>query len=198
MTSDKPLDHWATTIADWSAAHATGWYVGVTHEYLDVASAGIIDGAEFVDHADGANRPDKFSRDIALLEEALKTETRPGMIERYTSIWRSRISTPAIGPRPRNTTKRVQLGGFDEEVWYAQLHLAQCLGNMGDEPKFVWSMLQAYQMRPHRAEALYDLARTFANEATTISVCCFPTSACEWPIPSTTYCSLTIRSSTLV
>ena len=35
---------------------ATGEYQGVTHEYLDVPSAGSIDGAYFIDHADGANR----------------------------------------------------------------------------------------------------------------------------------------------
>src|SRR5207342_378247 len=63
--------------------HAQGWYIGVTHEYLDVPAAGIIDGAEFIDHADGANRPEKLSRDIALLEQALQIETRPGLIERY-------------------------------------------------------------------------------------------------------------------
>src|SRR5580765_6836855 len=62
---------------------ATGWYVGHTHEYLDVPSAGSLAAAEFIDHADGANRSEKISRDIALLTAALKTETRPSLIQRY-------------------------------------------------------------------------------------------------------------------
>jgi hypothetical protein len=56
---------------------------------------------------------------------------------------------------------RAGLGGFAEERWNAQLHYAHCLENSGDRPGFVWEMLRAYELRPHRAETLYDLARYF-------------------------------------
>src|SRR5450759_2008337 len=45
----------------------TGGYVGVTHEYLNVAGGGHLAGVSFIDHADGANRPNKFKRDIEML-----------------------------------------------------------------------------------------------------------------------------------
>jgi glycosyltransferase involved in cell wall biosynthesis len=141
---------------------ATGNYVGVTHEYLDVATAGALDGAEFIDHADGANRPEKFSRDIALLEAALKTETREGLIQRYHFyLAQSYFDKGDWAKAAEHYRIRTTLGGFDEEVWNAQLHYAHCLSNLGNQPGFLWEMLRAYQLRPQRLESLYDLAKYF-------------------------------------
>jgi glycosyltransferase involved in cell wall biosynthesis len=141
---------------------ADGWYMGVTHEYLNVPSAGTIDGAWFRDHADGANRADKLARDVALLEEAIGRETNPGLIERYTfylanSYFELHEWDKAAGYYKR----RVALGGFDEERWYAQLRYAHCCSAMGDVLAAVWALLQAYHMRPQRLETLHDLARLF-------------------------------------
>lgn len=145
--------------------HATGWYVGVTHEYLDVASAGPLDGAEFIDHADGANRPDKISRDIALLEEALQTETRSGLIERYHFyLAGSYYDLGNWAKAAEHYAKRTTLGGYAEECWYAQMRLAMCRKQMGDLPSFLSTMLAAYRMRPHRAEVLYELARYYREQ----------------------------------
>jgi glycosyltransferase involved in cell wall biosynthesis len=141
---------------------ADGWYVGVTHEYLDIPASGIITSADFVDHADGHNRPDKCVRDIALLEQALATETRSGLIERYTFyLANSYFELGSWETAIDYYKKRVALGGFDEERWYAQMRLAQCRGNMGDQAGFLLEMFRAYKMRPHRAEVLYELAKDF-------------------------------------
>jgi glycosyltransferase involved in cell wall biosynthesis len=144
------------------AKKADGRYVGVTHEYFDSASDGTIDGAFFVDHADGANRADKFARDIALIEAALATETRPSLIERYEFyLAQSYFDAGNWEKAAEHYRKRVALGGFEEERWNAQLHYAHCLDNMGRHAEFLWEMLQAYAMRPSRAETLYDLAKYF-------------------------------------
>ena len=141
---------------------ATGQYIGVTHEYLDVATDGVLAGAEFIDHADGANRPEKFSRDIALLEEALKTETSEGLIQRYHFyLAQSYFDNKDWAKAAEHYKLRTELGGFAEEVFIAQLHFAHCLANQGDQAGFLWGMLRAYQMRPSRLESLYDLAKYF-------------------------------------
>lgn len=144
---------------------ADGWYVGVTHEYLDVASDGVLDTAEFIDHADGANRPDKFSRDIALLEKALETETRPGLIERYHFyLAGSYFDAGAFAQAATHYRTRVTLGGFEEERWYAQMRLALCYKAIGNTAAFVAEMITAYQMRPQRSEPLYELARYYREK----------------------------------
>jgi glycosyltransferase involved in cell wall biosynthesis len=141
---------------------APGEYLCPTHEYLNVPAAGAVEGIWFKDHADGANRPEKFARDIALLEQALKTEARPGLVERiHFYLGQSYFDSRQWFKAAEHYKKRVELGGFEEERWNAQLHLAHCLDNLGDKAGFVWEMLQAYRMRPSRAEALYDLAKYF-------------------------------------
>jgi glycosyltransferase involved in cell wall biosynthesis len=137
-------------------------FVGVTHEYLDVLSAGVIDGAYFIDHADGSNRTDKVQRDIALLERALVTETRPGLVERYHFyLAQSYFDAGEYQLAAAHYEKRVSLGGFDEERAFAQRQLARCQAKMGDSKGFVWEMLRAYSMRPQRVEPLCDLAQSF-------------------------------------
>jgi glycosyltransferase involved in cell wall biosynthesis len=141
---------------------ADGWFVGVTHEYLDIPTAGKIDDAYFIDHADGANRPDKCVRDISLLTEALRTETRPGLIERYHFyLAQSYFDVGDYEQASYHYKIRAGLGGFDEERWYAQMRFAQCRGRLGDQANFLLEMFRAYHMRPQRAEVLYELAKTF-------------------------------------
>lgn len=142
---------------------AAGNYIGVTHEFLDVETAGKIDGAYFIDHADGASRPQKYQRDIAMLEEALKTETRPQIAGRYLFyLAQTYFDSGEWAKAAENYRKRAELaGGYDEEQWDAQLHYAHCLDNLGDRAGFVLAMLRAHEMRPHRVEVLYDLAKHF-------------------------------------
>ena len=50
-------------------------YFGVTHEYIDVPGDVVeLQGAWYIDHADGSNRGDKSERDIRLLKAALDLE----------------------------------------------------------------------------------------------------------------------------
>ena len=163
---------------------AEGWYVGVTHEYLDVASAGVIDSAEFIDHADGANRPDKFKRDIALLEAALKTETREGLIQRYHFyLAGSYYDVGNFAQAADHYKIRTALGGFDEEVWYAQMRYAQCLARLDDQSGYLREMLRAYQLRPARGEVLHDLARHFRERGDNSVSLLFSTPGLQLPHP---------------
>jgi glycosyltransferase involved in cell wall biosynthesis len=143
---------------------ATGWYRGVTHEYLDVAGGASVanDVAYFKDHADGANRPEKFKRDIALLEKGLADEPNN---ERYMFyLAQSYRDGGELDKAMEMYKKRVDAGGWAEEQWNAQVNYAHCFKEKGDEPQFVINMLKAYNMRPSRAEAMYDLAHYFREK----------------------------------
>ena len=149
---------------------AGGQYECPTHEYLDVATAGALDGVWFRDHADGSSRPGKLERDIALLEAALRTETRPGLIERiHFYLAQSFLDLGNWAKAAEHYKIRVGFGGFEEERWYAQLQYAKCLRGLGDHTSYVWEMLAAYRMRPKRAETLYELARYFRERGDNFS-----------------------------
>lgn len=143
------------------AADHTGKYLGVTHEYLDVPSAAEIKESEafFIDHADGANRPEKFRRDIRLLKRGLREEPNN---ERYmfylANSYRDAGEYTQAIPWYK---KRVAAGGWDEEVWQAQVFMAHCYYQQGNEGEFIRNALLAYNMRPKRAEPLHDLAHHF-------------------------------------
>ena len=136
------------------------WYRGVTHEYLDVPGGVTrLTGLWYKDHATGANRVDKFERDIRLLKEALKLD--PGNVryhfylaQSYRDAGRKREAADAYA-------QRADMGGWDEEVWVARRQLALCLRDLGDENGFRQAALAAFNLRPQRAEPLYDLAHHY-------------------------------------
>jgi len=163
---------------------AIGNYVGVTHEYLDVQSAGVLDGAYFLDHADGANRPDKFARDIDLLTKALETETRPGIVERYHFyLAQSYFDAGQWEKAIEHYRKRTEFGGYEEERWYARMRLAHCYRSLGLDVHFLWEMLQAYNQRPQRAETLHDLAKYFREKGGNHASLIFSEAGLGLPVP---------------
>ena len=145
-------------------AKVMGQYVGVTHEYLDVASAGLIDEdvAYFIDHSDGANRPEKFKRDIRLLTADMKKD--PNNVRSMFYLANSYRDAGKPDRAAKMYQRRVAAGGWDEEVWQAQVNYAQCLREMKDEAGFIREMLVAYNMRPTRAEPMYDLAKHYREK----------------------------------
>ena len=136
-------------------------YRGVTHEYLDVESGGCVpkEAAHFIDHADGANRPDKYKRDIQLLKKGLKAE--PDNVRYMYYLAQSYKEAGKPEKAAEWYQKRIDAGGWPEEVWSAQHCLAHCYLDMGKKEKFIWNLIEAYNKRPSRAEPLHDAAKWF-------------------------------------
>ncbi len=141
---------------------ATGNYVGVTHEYLDVTTAGEVHGIYFQDHADGSNRKNKSVRDIRLLKEAIKTDPNNGRSWFYLAQSYKDAGQPEKAAKAYR--KRIELGGWDEEIWNASFNLANTLRESGNDSGFVAEMLGAYNFRPSRAETLYALANYYRTK----------------------------------
>ena len=56
--------------------------------------------------------------------------------------------------------KRAAMGGWEEEQWYSVLRVAMCMTNLGEDwAKIQDVFLQSYNLRPHRVEPLFNLAR---------------------------------------
>ncbi len=141
---------------------AAGGYLGVTHEYLAIPTAGCLTGVHFVDHACGSNRADKFQRDIDLLLADLRDH--PDNDRSWFYLAQSYRDNGQPAQAAQAYKRRIELGGWAEEVWNAITNYASALKNCGDEGGFVLNNLKAYNFRPSRAEPLYDLAHHFRNQ----------------------------------
>lgn len=142
-----------------------GWrYVGVLHEYAhsDVANtAARLAGDYHVEsrRLGARNRdPRKYHKDAAVFERALVDE--PDNTRYWFYLGQSWFDAGEPARAKAAYQRRVQLGGWNEEVYYAQLRVGLCEELLGaDSAQVVHALLQAHQIRPTRAEALYHLAR---------------------------------------
>jgi glycosyltransferase involved in cell wall biosynthesis len=143
-------------------ANHPGRYIGVTHEYLNAATAGTLKGCYFFDHADGSNRKDKYKRDAELLVASLNRN--PGDARGWYYLGQSYRDAGNARGALTAFNKRIALKGWDEEVWQAMVNAAHCKLALKDEGGFVNGLLQAFEFRPRRAEPLYDLSKYFREK----------------------------------
>lgn len=165
-------------------ADATGQYLGVTHEYLNVeAAAGIPERAAFfIDHADGANRPEKFKRDIRLLRRGLQEEPNN---ERYMFYLANSYRDAGEHDRAiKWYERRIAAGGWDEEMWQARLNVAYCHLAVKNEAGFILNALEAYKMRPTRVEPLYDMAHYYREKGWNAPAALFAEAGMAIPKPN--------------
>jgi glycosyltransferase involved in cell wall biosynthesis len=157
--TDSGLTYWNTRLV---RRDAGARYHGVTHEYLDVpGDAEELRGVWYKDHASGSNRVDKFDRDARLLIEALKDDPENRRYIFYLA--QSYRDGGRIEEAAETYAKRAEMGGWDEEAWYARLQEARCRRDLGDDGAFLRLLLMAFNQRPTRAEPLYELARYYRD-----------------------------------
>jgi tetratricopeptide (TPR) repeat protein len=145
--------------------HSTATYLTPTHEFLNAPTGGCIplQKAHFIDHADGSSRPEKFKRDIAIFEKALARGDQP-QDRIYYYLAQSYRDSGDFAKAAEWYQRRVDLGGWAEEVWSAWTCLAACHRDMGHVGEFLRCNLAAYNFRPSRAEALYDVAKFYREK----------------------------------
>ena len=115
-----------------------------------------------VDHGDGGCKSDKYSRDVRLLKEDLAempndTRTHFYLGQTYLCMrdWPNAIAT---------LKRRIELGGWDEEVYIARHYLGECYENAGQPADAIYTLLEAWQARPFRTEALMRAIRLYRRE----------------------------------
>jgi glycosyltransferase involved in cell wall biosynthesis len=131
--------------------------VGPTHEYYDVSgTVGRLETLHIADIGDGGCKADKFTRDIRLLTEALETEPNNPRYHFYLANSYRDVGNTEMAAK--HYKKRVELGGWHEEVFYACYELGK-LYNNSTEVVYWW--LEAYNHNPKRAESLYELVKHY-------------------------------------
>jgi glycosyltransferase involved in cell wall biosynthesis len=139
---------------------------GVVHNYLVGGSkCETLPGTMIVSpnrgkggKSSGLSSKEKYLRDAQLLEQELQknqndARSRFYLAQSYRDAGENQLAY-------ENYLKRIELGGWAEEVYYSMLQAATCKWKIsGAFP--LEDFLKAYNYRPTRIESLYEIARHF-------------------------------------
>jgi tetratricopeptide (TPR) repeat protein len=160
------------------------WYSGVTHEHIATDGrfeAGELDALAIEHHADGSTRPEKLIRDLGLLKRELARSPNAPRATFYLAQ-----TLKELGEREAAIDayrQRVELGGWDEEVFYANLQQGALLAQ-DDVAAATSVLLESWERRPSRAEPLYELARIHRRRGDFSMAHMFASRGMEIPYPA--------------
>jgi len=140
------------------------FYVGVTHEYIHSHTAkqppAPLPAITIIDFCDGGSRADKFTRDVELLTASVTDDPQNARDVFYLAQ-----TYKDLGRHAEALTwyeRRVMLGGWPEEVFYAMYQVGRMQQAMGIKwEQVLMSYLRAYGYRPTRMEPLLEIVRHY-------------------------------------
>ena len=143
-------------------------YTGVTHEYIntppDNRGYNIEKNSLFItDVGDGGSKSDKFERDIKLLLQGIHDE--PKNERYYFYLANSYHDSGRFGEAINVYKKRIELGGWVEEVWYSYYRIGLCYKHMGKMENAIFSWMEGYEFYPLRLEGLYEILRYYRDNS---------------------------------
>jgi hypothetical protein len=163
-------------------------YVGACHEYI--TGSGIettdmtqLEGIHIQHLEDGSRREVKLQRNLVLLQKAYALnpdDPRTIFYMAETHFCLGAFDTAAVW-----YLRRMEAGGWDEEVFYATYKHALCRVNAGrtDAPN---ALLDAYSARPSRAEPLMALAKLCRDRKNWAAMHIFTSKAITIPMTTDT------------
>jgi tetratricopeptide (TPR) repeat protein len=151
-------EHWMKALVrdehDW-------FYVGAVHEYIDTRyaeerSENLL-GVSFDRWGGvGGDRTGRWERDLELLTAEVErdpddTRSRFYLAQTYRDLDRPREAI-------EHYAARAEMGGWDEEVYNALLQVGMLKANLDDWGGGLAALVDAWETRPSRLEAIYELA----------------------------------------
>lgn len=131
------------------------WH-GVLHEYIYTENAkqcAVLQGVEYIYICDGARASDplKYEKDAKILEAALEKEPNNARYMFYLA--QTYASAHNLEKALEYYNKRIDMGGWDQEVFWAMIQVAQLKMVLGyDEKSVEESYIKALRFRPNRPE----------------------------------------------
>jgi tetratricopeptide (TPR) repeat protein len=131
--------------------------IGSTHEYwgCDGKRSGSISSPIITDIGDGGCKADKFPRDARLLEEELAEQ--PNNVRTLFYLGQTYMSLGRNDDAIQMLKRRIELKGWEEEIYISHLYIGDCLKNLGRQAEAIVEWLKAWQLRQHRTEAALRL-----------------------------------------
>jgi len=130
----------------------------------------------------GGSRGNKYERDHDLLLKDLERDPNNSRTVYYLAQTLKDLG--GMAEAGQLYERRVDMGGWGEEAWHAQLMAARCYGTFEADAELVFGLLKAYSMRPWRAEPLLSLATHYRNKGSNDLAVMFAKQGMAVPYPS--------------
>ena len=139
--------------------------VGPTHEYYDLPAGHSDEKLATIwidDIGDGGSKANKFERDIKLLKDGIEEEPNNGRYYFYlaNSYFNSGRNLECI-PYYK---KRIELGGWIEEVFYAHLNLGHAYMKSGQDGEAIFTWMNGYNHYQNRSETIYEICKYYREK----------------------------------
>jgi Glycosyl transferase family 2 len=141
-------------------------YVGVVHEYPHCEDPYVqerLEGEYYIEsrRLGGRNLDTrKYERDRDLL--LAEVERNPDDARSVFFLAQSYYHLGDFANVRKWDARRAEMGGWDEEVYYSMLRVAEAMSHLGEPwPEVQDAYLRAWEFRPTRAEALYAIAYVY-------------------------------------
>jgi len=139
-------------------------YVGVTHEYISTPpnskTANIEKDILFIrDIGDGGAKSDKLSRDIRLLKKGIEEDPRNDRYHFYLA--NSYYDNGKYEEAIEIYKKRIELGGWDQELWYSHYRIGLSYKNQGKTEAAISAWLDGYELIQNRIENIYEIIQHY-------------------------------------
>jgi len=142
-----------------------------THEYYDLPPGSRnekLDSIWINDIGDGGSKSDKFERDIRLLKKGIEEEPNGKSNGRYYFyLANSYFNTGKHEESIPYYRRRIEIGGWHEEVFYAHLNLGHAYMRIGQEELAIITWMNGYNMHPQRSETIYEITKYYREKGKT-------------------------------
>jgi tetratricopeptide (TPR) repeat protein len=139
--------------------------VGPTHEYYDLPPGHQnekLDSIWIDDIGDGGSKANKFERDIKLLKDGIEEEPNNGRY--YFYLANSYFNTGRNSESIPYYKKRIELGGWVEEVFYSYLNLGHAYMKTGQDGEAIMSWMNGYNHHTSRSETIYEICKYYREK----------------------------------
>ena len=136
--------------------------VGPTHEYYDLPSGSRSDKLDSIwidDIGDGGCKGDKFERDIRLLKQGIEDEPNNGRY--YFYLANSYFNTGNHNESIKYYKKRIEIGGWVEEVFYSYLNLGHAYMSTNQVELAICTWMNGYNHHSTRSETVYEICKYY-------------------------------------
>lgn len=139
-------------------------YCGVTHEYIDTPqndrkTTFKKDELFILDVGDGGAKSDKYERDVRLLTQGIIDE--PNNVRYYFYLANSYFDSGKNEEAIKYYTKRIEMGGWVEEIFYSYYRIGFCYSKMGKIHEAIHNWLLSFDLYPDRLEGIYEVIKHY-------------------------------------